>query len=192
MRAFSFGFWAAVFFLLCGGAASAAPWYEELLVGLEVGPTGAQFGADPADVAYATKFSGKDIVDAQIAAGSQYLVIWGKDGEYAYYDSKVAPKCPGLGERDVLREAVDAARGTVFSNTYNMGGDGIPEPAAAPARGKRRRARRRLRRLHGPPAHAGHGRVQTRPLHQGGEVDALRPGGGPARNARPGTGPGAG
>ncbi len=112
MRAFSFGVRAAATALLlcCGAVHAAGPWYEELLVGMEVGPTGAQFGADPADVAYATRFSGKDIVDAQIATGSQYLVIWGKDGEYAYYNSKVAPKCPGLGERDVLREAVDAAK----------------------------------------------------------------------------------
>lgn len=87
-----------------------APWYERLLVGMEVGPTGAQFGLDPADVPYAARFNGKDIVAAQIATGSQYLVIWGKDSEFAYYDSKVAPKCPGLGDRDVLREAVEAAR----------------------------------------------------------------------------------
>lgn len=90
--------------------ADTVPWYDSLLVGMEVGPTGAQFGSDRADVKYAYRFSGKDIVEAQIAAGSQYLVIWGKDSEYAYYDSKVAPKCPGLGTRDVLREAVEAAK----------------------------------------------------------------------------------
>jgi hypothetical protein len=30
-----------------------------------------------------------------------------RDGEYAYYDSKVVAKCPGLGKRVVLREAVE-------------------------------------------------------------------------------------
>ena len=92
------------------GASETSPWYTNTLVGMEVGPTGAQSGSDRGDIAYASKFSGKDIVDAQITVGSQYLVIWGKDSEYAYYNSKVAPKCPGLGERDVIREAVDAAK----------------------------------------------------------------------------------
>lgn len=96
--------------LLAAGEATAEPWYNRLLVGMEVGPTGAQFGSDASDVKYAEKFSGTDIVAAQLATGSQYIVIWGKDGEYAYYDSKVAPKCPGLGDRDVLRETVEAAK----------------------------------------------------------------------------------
>ncbi len=86
-----------------------SPWYQRCLVGMEVGPTGAQFGGDPSDVGYAAKFNGKEIVEAQIEAHSEYIVIWAKDSEYAYYDSKTAPKCPGLGDRDVLREVVDAA-----------------------------------------------------------------------------------
>lgn len=95
---------------LSNAAESNGPWYADSLVGMEVGPTGAQFGADQSDTPYASKFSGKDIVDAQIATGSQYLVIWGKDSEYAYYNSKVAPKCPGMGERDVVQESLDAAK----------------------------------------------------------------------------------
>jgi len=87
-----------------------APWYKQCLVGMEIGPTGAQSGVDPGDTAYAERFSGKDIVDRAVGAGSEYVVIWAKDSEFAYYDSKVAPKCPGLGKRDVLREAVDAGR----------------------------------------------------------------------------------
>lgn len=86
------------------------PWYERLLFGMEVGPTGAQFGSDPSDVDYAVNFSGKEIVEAQLAIGSQYIVIWGKDSEYAYYRSKVAPACPGLKGRDVIQETIDAAK----------------------------------------------------------------------------------
>ncbi|HNR31828.1 MAG TPA: hypothetical protein PKI11_13145 [Candidatus Hydrogenedentes bacterium] len=87
-----------------------APWFRRGLVGMEVGPTGAQWGADKADTGYAERFNGADVVRAQIEVHSDYLVIWGKDSEYAYYDSQVAPKCPGLGERDILREAVNTAK----------------------------------------------------------------------------------
>ncbi|MBI1387166.1 MAG: hypothetical protein GC154_01795 [bacterium] len=86
------------------------PWYERLLVGMEVGPTGAQFGGDTSDIEYAAKFSGKDIVAAQLQTGSQYIVIWGKDSEYAYYNSNAAPQCPGLNGRDVIQETIDAAK----------------------------------------------------------------------------------
>ncbi|MCX5758341.1 MAG: beta-galactosidase trimerization domain-containing protein, partial [Candidatus Hydrogenedentes bacterium] len=92
-----------------GADASLRPWFERLNVGMEVGPTGAQYGCDPADNLYAAKFNGKEIVEKAISANCQYVVIWAKDSEFAYYNSKVAPKCPGLGDRDVLREAVDAA-----------------------------------------------------------------------------------
>jgi Hypothetical glycosyl hydrolase 6 len=92
------------------GDATPKPWYERLNVGMEVGPTGAQFGSDPSDVKYAAKFSGAEIVARQRECGSEYLVIWARDGEYAYYDSKLAPKCPGLGSRDPLRETMEAAR----------------------------------------------------------------------------------
>lgn len=87
-----------------------APWYHRCLVGMEVGPTGGQWGSDQKDTGYAAKFHGADIVQEQIKAHSDYVVIWGKDSEYAYYNSKVAPKCPGMGERDVIQEAVEAAK----------------------------------------------------------------------------------
>ncbi len=90
---------------------STQRWYEKHLVGMEVGPTGAQFGySEPTDVVYARRFNGRDIVRKCVEANSEYLVIWARDGDWAYYDSKVARKCPGLGERDVLREAVDEAK----------------------------------------------------------------------------------
>ena len=38
------------------------------------------------------------------------MVIWARDGVYTYYDSKLQPKAPGLGERDVLRETVEEAK----------------------------------------------------------------------------------
>src|SRR5690348_2945660 len=73
----------------------AVSWYRGTLVGMEVGPTGAQSGVDPEDAEYASRFSGREIVEAAVAANAEYLVIWAKDGEFAYYDSHIAPKAPG-------------------------------------------------------------------------------------------------
>jgi hypothetical protein len=87
------------------------PWYQRMIVGMEVGPTGAQFGhSDPSATKYAQRFNGRDIVRKCVAANAEYLVIWARDGDWAYYDSKVARKCPGLGERDVLRETMEEAQ----------------------------------------------------------------------------------
>ncbi len=86
------------------------PWFRASLVGMEVGPTGAQFGSDPSDIGYAARFNGREVVQKCVKAHSEYVVIWARDGEYAYYDSKFQPKAPGLGKRDVLREAVEEAR----------------------------------------------------------------------------------
>jgi hypothetical protein len=44
-----------------------------------------------------------------VAAHVEYLVIWARDGDWAYYNSKVADKCPGLGTRDVLQETMEEA-----------------------------------------------------------------------------------
>ena len=95
---------------LCASIAAADPWFQQALVGMEVGPSGAQWGSDPRDVGYSSRFDGREIVEKQIAMGSEYLVLWARDHEWAYYDSKLMPKCPGLGARDPLREAVEAAR----------------------------------------------------------------------------------
>lgn len=86
------------------------PWYRRALVGMEVGPTGAQFGSDPSDVGYAAKFDGREVVRRCAEANAEYVVIWARDGEYAYYDSRVVPRCPGLGDRDVLKEAVEEGK----------------------------------------------------------------------------------
>lgn len=86
------------------------PWYQRSLVGLEVGPTGAQFGnSDPQDTGYCRSFDGREIVEATRKTGAQYLVIWARDGDYAYYDSAFLPKPIGLGQRDPLRETMQAA-----------------------------------------------------------------------------------
>ena len=101
---------------LCLGAsltvsAADGPWYGRALVGMEIGPTGAQFGdSDPNDTRYCARFNGREIVRHAVAAHSEYLVLWVRDGDYAYYDSEILPKAPGLGARDPLREAVEAAR----------------------------------------------------------------------------------
>lgn len=52
-----------------------APWYTRALVGMEVGPTGAQSGSDPADEGYAARFDGREIVRRCLAARSEYLAI---------------------------------------------------------------------------------------------------------------------
>jgi hypothetical protein len=78
---------------------------------MEIGPTGAQFGhSDPKDARYCADFDGRELVRRAVAARSEYLVVWVRDGDYAYHDSKLLPKAPGLGPRDPLREAVDEAR----------------------------------------------------------------------------------
>lgn len=106
---------AAIFLALAAAAgavhaAESTPWYQRLKLGMEVGPTGAQWGSDPRDAGYAVQFSGTDIVHALHGIGAEYLVIWGRDHEWAYYDSKLMPKAPGLGARDVIRESVEAAK----------------------------------------------------------------------------------
>lgn len=94
-----------------GVSPATRPWFERALVGMEVGPTGAQFGhSDTNDARYASRFDGRQIVRHAVAAHSEYLVMWVRDGDYAYYDSKLLPKAPGLGSRDPLREALDEAR----------------------------------------------------------------------------------
>ncbi|MCP5525047.1 MAG: beta-galactosidase trimerization domain-containing protein [Verrucomicrobiales bacterium] len=87
-------------------ALESSPWYAHSLVGLEVGPTGSQFGSSPSDVGFASRFNGGDIARATQACGAEYLVIWAREGDWVFYDSKFQPKPPGLGNRDVLREAV--------------------------------------------------------------------------------------
>ena len=98
---------------LGGNAASTStnqPWFQHSLVGLEVGPTGSQFGSSTNDTGFATRFDGGEIARATKASGGEYLVIWTREGDWAFYDSKLQPKPPGLGGRDVLREAVDEGR----------------------------------------------------------------------------------
>ena len=97
--------------LLVPARGADQPWFERHLVGMEIGPTGAQFGySDSNDVRYCARFDGREIVRHAVAARSEYLVLWVRDGDYAYYDSKLLPKAPGLGARDPLREALDEAR----------------------------------------------------------------------------------
>src|SRR5262245_60103686 len=82
---------------LCGcsgmAAAPAALWFQRDLVGMEVGPTGAQFGySESNDVRYCSQFDGREIVRRAVAARSEYLVLWVRDGDYAYYDSQLLLK----------------------------------------------------------------------------------------------------
>lgn len=87
-------------------ARTPQPWYRRYLVGIEIGPT----GANDRDRIYFSRATGKDWVQALLRAHAEYGVVFMKDMEFAYYDSHVARKCPNLGERDLLREILDAAR----------------------------------------------------------------------------------
>lgn len=92
-------------------SAAAPSWYRGVLVGMEVGPTGAQFGHSATnDARYCARWDGEGIVASAADAQAEYLVLWARDGDYAYYDSKILPKAPGLGDRDPLRDAVRAAK----------------------------------------------------------------------------------
>ena len=57
---------------------------------------------------FAKHFTGQAIVEQCIAVNAEYLVIWAKDNEL--YNSKIVPKAPALGERDVLLESIEAAK----------------------------------------------------------------------------------
>jgi len=93
------------------GTNGVKAWYRRSLVGMEVGPTGAQFGhSDRTDTRYCRRFDGREIVRRCVDANSEYLVMWVRDGDYAYYDSKLLLKAPGLGDRDSLREAMEEAQ----------------------------------------------------------------------------------
>ncbi|MBX7256071.1 MAG: hypothetical protein K1Y02_06885 [Candidatus Hydrogenedentes bacterium] len=91
-------------------AADDPPWFSRALVGLEVGPTGAQFAGGEHAPDYARNFNGAEIVRHSVAAHADYLVLWVRDSDFTFHSSGLVTKPVGLGERDVLREAVDEAR----------------------------------------------------------------------------------
>ncbi|HQH51868.1 MAG TPA: hypothetical protein PKY01_05545 [Candidatus Hydrogenedentes bacterium] len=87
-------------------AANTEPWYKRYLVGIEYGPT----GANTLDrEIYMSQATGKQIIENLLTARAQYLVVFMKDMRFAYYNSRVAQKCPGLGERDLLAECIAEA-----------------------------------------------------------------------------------
>ncbi len=91
--------------------AFSEPWYEKATVGMEVGPTGAQWGFSAKDdERYCSKLDGAEIVRKCRQANCDYVVVWARDGDYAYYNSKILLKAPGLKDRDPLREAIEEAK----------------------------------------------------------------------------------
>lgn len=81
------------------------PWYRRMLVGIEIGPT----GANDKDDVYIARATGKEIIENLAKARAEYAIIFMKDQNFAYYNSKIARKCPNLGQRDLLRECLDEA-----------------------------------------------------------------------------------
>lgn len=81
------------------------PWYLSSLVGMELGPT----GANDQDTIYMARATGRDWVESLVRAGAEYGVIFMKDQNFAYYNSQIARRCPNLGQRDLLSECISAA-----------------------------------------------------------------------------------
>jgi hypothetical protein len=75
------------------------------LVGIEIGPT----GANDRDAVYMAEATGAKWVQALLDAKAEYGVVFMKDQNFAYYNSKLVRKCPNLGQRDLLRECLDTA-----------------------------------------------------------------------------------
>ena len=57
-----------------------------------------------------SKATGKDIVQNILKAKAEYLVVFMKDQSFAYYNSKIARRCPQLKGRDLLKEVIDEAK----------------------------------------------------------------------------------
>lgn len=82
------------------------PWYRRLMVGMEVGPT----GANDKDQIFYSRVTGEEIVENLVRAQVEYAVIFMKDQDFAYYNSKIVRQCPNLHGRDLLREVLDEAK----------------------------------------------------------------------------------
>jgi len=101
--------------LFFSNRAISESWHEKVAVGMEVGPTGAQWGFSAKDdERYCDKMDGAEIVRKCYQANCDYVVVWARDGDYAYYNSKILLKAPGLKNRDPLRESIHEAK------KYNM------------------------------------------------------------------------
>ena len=81
------------------------PWYGRMLVGLEYGPTGGNDGDD----VYMAGITGREIIDNVRRANAEYIIVFMKDYDFAYYNSKMGRKAPNLGNRDLLQECIDEA-----------------------------------------------------------------------------------
>ena len=86
-------------------AGDSVPWYRRLKVGVEIGPTGDNDGDD----IFMSKATGKEWIEQCVAANAEYVVLFMKDFEFAFYDSKIARQCPNLNGRDLLRECFEEA-----------------------------------------------------------------------------------
>jgi hypothetical protein len=74
-------------------------------VGIEWGPT----GGNDKDANYMARAGGREIIRHLLKARAEYAVVFMKDMEFAYYNSRVARRCPNLGGRDLLQECLDEA-----------------------------------------------------------------------------------
>jgi hypothetical protein len=77
-----------------------------MLVGIETGPTGANDG----DSIYMSRATGEEWVGHVARSQAEYSVVFMKDQNFAYYNSRAARKAPNLGDRDLLAECVAAGK----------------------------------------------------------------------------------
>ena len=86
-----------------------APWFQRTLVGMEVGRSETDPQHPAKDPTFYSRANGKAIVQNLLKARAEYAVIFMKDWNFAYYNSRIVRKCPSLGRRDLLREVLDEA-----------------------------------------------------------------------------------
>ena len=91
------------------------PWYKRTMAGIEVGPS----ETHAKDPMFYSRASDKTIVRNLLEAKVEYAVIFMKDCDFAYYDSKVMCKCPSLGQRDLLREILESR---IAGANFTLGG----------------------------------------------------------------------
>lgn len=83
-----------------------SPWFRNRWLGIEIGPT----GHNDKDDLFMSGITGKEIIEKVANANAEYAVVFFKDWQFAYYNSNVAPKAPGIGERDLLVECLGEAK----------------------------------------------------------------------------------
>jgi len=57
------------------------PWFQRCLVGMDIDPTGAEFGIGTNDVDYASNYDGREVARRCKEVGVEFVILWARDGE---------------------------------------------------------------------------------------------------------------